>query len=57
MNSTSKSWRERVNIHPAADLFPLMSGDELLLLGKDIINNGLREQIALLNPDLLLDGR
>jgi hypothetical protein len=69
MNPIPKSWRDRVNIHPAANLFPLMPGDELLLLGKDIAKNGLREQIALLAacldgseevspaPPILVDGR
>ena len=31
-----KSWREVIKVHPAADLFPLMSETELLDLGEDI---------------------
>jgi hypothetical protein len=52
MNPTPKSWRDRVKIHPAAELFPMMPDDELLLLGQDIAENGLREQIAFLAADL-----
>ena len=31
----SKSWRDVINVHPAADLFPMMSPDELKTLGED----------------------
>jgi hypothetical protein len=40
--TTTKSWRDVVEIHPAADLFPLMAPDELKALGADIKKNGLR---------------
>jgi DNA-binding Lrp family transcriptional regulator len=40
------SWRNDLPIHPAADLFPRMSPDELRELGKDIIKNGLTSPIA-----------
>jgi hypothetical protein len=56
MTSKSKSWRDVLPVHPAADLFPMMSQDELLALGEDIKKHGLREGVALLDGKLL-DGR
>ncbi len=58
----TKSWRDVLKVHPAADLFPMMSLDELKALGEDIKKNGLRAPIVLWaeNHDgdlLLLDGR
>jgi hypothetical protein len=50
------SWRDHLKIHPAADLFPLMSESELRELGEDIKANGLRSPIVL-TDDMLLDGR
>jgi hypothetical protein len=53
-------------VHPAADLFPLMSRDELIALANDIEKNGLRTQILFWAKDhedwkrgkfQLLDGR
>ena len=41
-------WREALNVHPAADMFPMMGDDDLLALGNDIKKNGLREPITLL---------
>ena len=54
-----KSWRDVIKVHPAADLFPMMSAEELKVLGEDIKNNGLRSRVAVLEGtnDLLLDGR
>src|SRR5215471_7376976 len=58
-----KSWRDALPIHPAAELFPPMSSDELRELGADIVKkNGLVAPIALWrrNPNeplQLLDGR
>jgi hypothetical protein len=57
------SWRSVLPVHPAAELFPLMSLDELRELGVDIVKkNGLAAPIALWrrNPNeplQLLDGR
>jgi hypothetical protein len=56
------SWRDVLPIHPAAELFPLMSRDELRALGEDIKKNGLTNPIAFWEPrkntpPLLLDGR
>ena len=47
MTTSSKpksSWREVLPIHPAADLFPLISADEMKALGEDIKKNGLRDR-------------
>src|SRR5262249_6157012 len=43
----SKSWRDVLSVHPAADLFPMMSADELKALGEDIKKNGLHSPITL----------
>ena len=51
-----KSWRDVLPIHPAAELFPLMSESELRELGEDIKANGLRTSIVLYEGKLL-DGR
>jgi hypothetical protein len=59
--TTCKSWRDWLPIHPAADLLPLMSKDELLVLGEDIKKNGLCERVAVIDGDdgkpILIDGR
>jgi hypothetical protein len=57
-----KSWRDVLKIHPAADLFPMMSPDELVALGEDIKKHGMRVPLVLWHghDDLelqLLDGR
>ena len=54
------TWRDLIPVHPAADLFPLMSKDEQKELAKDIKKNGLRYPVILWDgPDgtCLLDGR
>jgi ParB-like chromosome segregation protein Spo0J len=40
-------WRDHLKVHPACDLFPLMSEDELKALGDDIKKNGLQKPIVL----------
>ena len=40
-NTQPTSWRDQINVHPAADLFPMMTPDELKALGEDIKKNGL----------------
>jgi hypothetical protein len=58
-----KSWRDVLPVHPAADLFPLMSPDELKALGEDIKKNGMQLPVAVWAADansdcyFLLDGR
>ena len=65
----TSSWRQLIKVHPAAELFPMMSDDELALLGRDIAKHGLREHLVLWTPyqpqdfkynnedEYLLDGR
>ncbi len=61
--SPQPSWRDRLKIHPAANLCPPMSRDELLALGEDIKANGSEPTIPIVllqpkkGPPLLLDGR
>jgi hypothetical protein len=64
--SKPKSWRKVLPVHPAAELFPLMSEAELRELGEDIKKNGLNSPIHLWTPGdfaekdspvYLLDGR
>ena len=54
-------WRDLLKVHPAAEMFPMMSPDELKDLGEDIKANGLTMPIALFldeNYQLsVLDGR
>jgi transposase len=56
VSKPQSSWRDHLKVHPAADLFPRMSEDELRELGEDIKANGLRSPIVL-TDDMLLDGR
>ena len=46
--SKPQSWRDWLPIHPAAELFPPMSRDELKALGEDIKKNGLRSRVAVM---------
>jgi transcriptional regulator with XRE-family HTH domain len=55
-NTQPKSWRDVLPIHPAAELFPLMSESELRELGEDIKAHGLVSSIVL-HEGKLLDGR
>jgi hypothetical protein len=59
--ASPSSWRSTLPIHPAAELFPLMSPDELKALGEDIKKNGLTSPVVLWRANspvqLLLDGR
>jgi hypothetical protein len=50
------AWRDHLAVHPAADLFPLMSERELRDLGEDIKKNGLQSSIIFYRGELL-DGR
>jgi hypothetical protein len=58
----AKSWRDVLPVHPAAELFPLMSEAELRELGEDIKKNKLSQLMDLWHDAesgklFLLDGR
>jgi hypothetical protein len=59
--SSQQSWRDVLPVHPAAELFPMMSESELLELGEDIKKHGLKVPVILWSPSgrdhYLLDGR
>jgi hypothetical protein len=44
------SWRDSIEVHPAAELFPRMGADELKALGEDILQNGMTSPIVLWVP-------
>lgn len=44
-------------VHPAADLFPMLDGDDLQALADDIAERGLLEPVWVLPDGRLLDGR
>ena len=48
---------EITGIHPAADLFPMVDGDELAALCADIQERGLQQPIIVWRDGTLLDGR
>ena len=60
-------WRKRFKVHPAADVFPMLSDEELEKLGEDIKQNGVMVPIMFWWPDddardagvekVLIDGR
>jgi hypothetical protein len=54
-------WRDLLPVHPAAEMFPLMTAAELQELAADIAAHGLRERVELYNDHeldvCLLDGR
>jgi DNA-binding Lrp family transcriptional regulator len=58
--SQAPSWRTVLKIHPAAELFPRLSSDELRALANDIKAHGIQTEIVVLDdPDegeSLLDG-
>ena len=58
-NPQAPSWRNVLPVHPAAELFPLMSPEELRDLGADIRKNELTMPIVLWKGDrtYVLDGR
>jgi ParB-like chromosome segregation protein Spo0J len=54
-------WRDKYKVHPAADVFPMMSDEELQKLGEDIKKNGQTIPVLFWNGDgkgrILIDGR
>jgi len=47
---------DKLPLHPAAALFPVMSDEELVALAQDITDNGLKEKITVLDG-AILDGQ
>ena len=63
-DTPTKSWRDICQVHPAAEIFPMLSEDKLRALGEDIKEHGLKEPIVLWSIDpednqsaVVLDGR
>jgi hypothetical protein len=56
LESSAVTWRGVRKVHPAAELFPLMSSAELAKLAKDIKANKIQTPIAIYKG-LVLDGR
>src|SRR5215204_4710477 len=53
-----KSWRDVLPVHPAADVFPMMSGAELAELAENIKAHGMRTPVMLdERRRSLVDGR
>jgi ParB-like chromosome segregation protein Spo0J len=52
-----RHYPEITGIHPAADLFPMVEGDEFAELCNDIKERGLAQPITIWTDGLLLDGR
>jgi ParB-like nuclease domain len=53
-------WRAWLRVHPAAEIFPAMSEEELKVLAGDIQKNGLRHPVAFIRDaagPVLVDGR
>jgi hypothetical protein len=46
-----------ITVHPAAELFPMLSDDDIETLGRDISQNGLRVPLVFTPDKQLLDGR
>ena len=60
-NTRSANWRSYVNVHPAADLFPLLPPEELAGMTERIKANGIQVPLAFYTDEQgkvwLLDGR
>jgi len=60
-NTRSANWRSYVNVHPAADLFPLLPPEELAEMTERIKANGIQVPLAFYTDEQgkiwLLDGR
>ena len=46
MTSRRSTWRDTYKVHPAADVFPMMSDEKLAQLGEDIKANGLNVPLS-----------
>jgi len=49
--SNQFNWRQHLKVHPAAEIFPRSSADELKELAEDILKNGLQSRIAVVEND------
>lgn len=56
-NDILRHYDEITGIHPAADLFPMVEGDELRELCADIKERGLQQPIVVWRDGTVLDGR
>lgn len=56
-NDILRHYDEITGIHPAADLFPMVEGDELAELCADIKERGLQQPIVIWRDGTVLDGR
>ncbi len=45
------TWRDQIEVHPAADIFPMMSESEISELASDIRENGQRVGVILWTPE------
>ncbi|MFL5253142.1 MAG: hypothetical protein ACJ8AI_09645, partial [Rhodopila sp.] len=50
-NHMHDHWRDKIKVHPAADLFPMMSDAELDALANDIAEHGMHQGIVLWTPE------
>ena len=61
MQGRLSKWRDKYEVHPAAEVFPMMSDEDLRVLGEDIKANGLKQPIIVWDDDdgrtFLIDGR
>jgi hypothetical protein len=61
MTKPTSNWRDLMKVHPAAEMFPLMSPEELKELGEDIKANELTDPVTTWvdkdGTEWLLDGR
>src|SRR5215831_10514688 len=58
--ASPKVWRDLFDIHPAAELFPIMGSDQLRELGEDIKKNGMTAPVIAFRDGQrcsFLDGR
>ena len=42
----TSTWRDKYKVHPAADVFPMMSDEGLAQVGQDIRAHGLKEPLS-----------
>src|ERR1700730_9308696 len=47
MHESPINWRDHIDVHPAAEMFPLLSETELKELGTDIKKNGLASRVVM----------